>query len=129
MTIHEVPESVRRLWGVPSQNDLPPFWDGVPVIWLGWKTIESTLDWHLPLDQVACSQCGGLGEGTLINPGTRPATEPHEGWSAQLRDIYAFRCPHCGHDHVHDLNTNESWDLDPDDYGPEGSTETKETLF
>jgi hypothetical protein len=120
---HELPESVRRLWGVPAQNDLPPFWDGAPVTWHGWKQIETTLDWHLPLDHVACEQCGGLGGGTLINPGTRPV----DGTAS--RNIHAFRCPHCGRDTVWDMATDERWDLDPDDYGNEGSTETKEILF
>jgi len=45
---------VRRLWGVPASNDLPPFWDGVPVTWLGSKQIETMLDWHLPVVHVAC---------------------------------------------------------------------------
>lgn len=130
MTAHVLPESVRRLWGVPARNDLPPSWDGVPVTWLGWKKpMGSTLELHLPLDQQACDQCGGLGDGQLINPGTRPATEPQKGWATQYRDIYAFRCPHCGHDSVWDMATDQHWDLDPDDYGDEGSSETLDTLF
>lgn len=119
----ELPESVRRLMGVPSGHDLPTFWDGVPVTWNGWKLVETTLDWHLPLDQVACAQCGGLGGGTLINTGLRPTPD------GPIRDLNAFRCPHCGHDSVWDMTSDEHWDLDPDDYGPDGSTEHKETLF
>jgi hypothetical protein len=46
-----------------------------------------------------------------------------------LRDIYAARCRHCGHDVVTDTRTDERWDLEPEDYGPEGSTETKDTLI
>lgn len=124
-----VPESVRRLWGVPTTNDLPPKWDGVPVTWRGWQVFESSMDFHLTLDQLACDKCGGLGEGTLINTGTRPNTEPEEGGPTQLRNITAFRCPHCGHDSIWDMATDLHWDLDPNDYGDEGSTETKDTLF
>lgn len=120
-----VPESVRRLWGVPTTNDLPPKWDGVPITWHGWTSLQSSIDWHLPLDQLACDKCGGLGEGTLINWGSRTV----DGHPTRIRDIWAARCPHCGHDTVHDARTNEHWDLDPDDYGDEGSTETKDTLF
>lgn len=129
MTAHAVPESVRRLWGIPAQNDLPPSWDGVPVTWAGWRDEPQTsLAYHLPLDHLACDQCGSLA-GRLHNAGTRPATEPREGWPHPVRDIFASRCSDCGHDTVTDTRTNETWDLDPDDYSDAGSTEHKETLF
>jgi len=124
MATHTVPESVRRLWGMPAQNDLPPSWDGAPVEWWGWGSTDSSLAYHLPLDQLACTLCGSLA-GARINWGSRH--DPAEG--RQIRNIWAARCEDCGHDQVHDTLTKETWDLDPDDYGPDGSTETKETLF
>ena len=123
MAFFDIPESVRRLWGMPTQNDLPPKWDGAPVTWRGWQPIETTLDWHLPLDQTACDKCGGLGGGSLMNSGLRQTPD------GPRRNLSAARCPHCGHDSVWDMATNEHWDLEPDDYGSEGSTETKDTLF
>lgn len=123
MTTHVVPESVRRLWGVPAENDLPPLWDGVPVTWLGWTVTWSTVMLHLPIDQVACDKCGGLGN-RGINWGTRPTDDV-----SPCRDIVAARCQDCGHDTVTCHRTKTTWDLDPDDYSDAGSTETKETLF
>lgn len=121
---HVIPESVRRLWGIPAQHDLPPSWDGVPVTWGEWGTSDSSLAYHLPLDQLACTMCGSLA-GVRINWGTRYDDE--EG--RQIRNLWVARCEDCGHDTVHDEGTDETWDLDPDDYGDEGSTETKDTLF
>lgn len=120
---HIVPESVRRLWGVPESNDLPPLWDGVPVSWGGWSLAWSSLNYHLPLHELVCDKCGGLGD-MGINWGMRPAED-----GTQCRDIVAARCQDCGHDTVTDHRTKETWELDPDDYGDEGSTETKDTLF
>lgn len=119
-----VPESIRRLWGVPADHDLPPSWDGVSIEWWGWGTSDTSLEYHLPLDQLACTHCGGLG-GARINWGSRH--EPKE--DRQIRSLWAARCQDCGHDQVHDILTKEHWDLDPDDYGDEGSTEHKEALF
>lgn len=147
-TPYVVPESVRRLWGVPTTNDLPPKWDGVPVTWGEWIDTRSSLDWHLPVTELACGQCGGL-SGRMVCLGIRPpaegatmtaerekrtksgyiytATVEVPAWP--IIDLHAFRCRDCGHDTVHDERTDEHWDLDPDDYGDEGSTENKETLF
>lgn len=131
MTAHVIPESMRRLWGIPAANDLPPLWDGAPVTWHGWTVTWSTIQFHLPIDQVACDQCGGIGN-RGVNWGSRPAeqgflTDPPAG--TLIRDISAARCQDCGHDTVTCHRTNETWDLDPDDYGDAGSTETKDTLF
>lgn len=91
------------------------------MTWCGWVPIQTSMDYHLPLDQVACDKCGGLGEGTLINSGARPATIPREGWATLIRDIFATRCPHCGHDRVWDSVADEYWDLDETDYSDAGS--------
>lgn len=54
---------------------------------------------------------------TLHAPGERPRLRAH-------------RCRGCGHDIVHDPRTDETWDLDADDYDDTGSTRPdKETLW
>lgn len=49
----------------------------------------------------------------------RPARVPE-------RRLHLSRCPECGHDTVWDARTDLVWDLEPDDYGPDGSWESKE---
>ena len=39
------------------------------------------------------------------------------------RRFLAFRCVDCRSDYVYDRATETWWDLDDDDYGPEGSSE------
>lgn len=125
---------------VHARLDLPPLWDGVPVQWSEWSTGHSTLAYHIPADQLACSECGAIEEPS-ISFGMRPPETPTftstrtkttkksgrkydvvcevPAWG--MRDIYAARCRHCGHDRVTDLRTDEVWDLDASDYAPEGS--------
>lgn len=103
--------------------DLPPFWDGEPVQWDPWKNIRTTLALHLPADALACDKCGTVDEPATCW-GSRPAYPgPHP-----IRDLSAARCRHCGHDVVTDHRTDQTWDLEPEDYGPAGSHPT-ETLF
>lgn len=132
---------------VPTRPDLPPFWDGVPVEWSEWSQARSTLILHAPPETLACDQCGTVDE-VMINFGKRPPEKPTftttrtkttksghkygvpaEVKSWPVRDIYAARCRHCGHDRVTDLRTDEVWDLDESDYAPEGSYEHADTLF
>ncbi|QDG87138.1 hypothetical protein [Pseudarthrobacter sp. NIBRBAC000502770] len=128
-----------------SRHDLPLLWDGVPVTWDAWSDYRSTLPLHVPADKMACHECGAVDE-SLIAWGIRPpaestftttttkTTRSGHKYEAQVEvpaypvhDIYAARCRHCGHDVVTDTRTNETWDLDETDYGPEGST--GDTLF
>ncbi|MFJ4286420.1 hypothetical protein ACIPY0_12315 [Paenarthrobacter nicotinovorans] len=133
---------------VHSRHDLPPFWDGEKVIWDEWTDCRTTLILHVPADQMACDKCGAVDE-SLIAWGLRdPAhgamttetrikkTRSGKTYEAiqevparPQRDIYAARCRHCGHDVVTDTRTDERWDLEPEDYGAEGSYEHKDTLF
>ena len=129
-----------------TRHDLPVSWDGEPVTWHGWSDARSTLILHVPAEQMACDQCGAVDE-SLINWGTRPPEHPAETRYVQkrlksgrtyeslqeaptypVRDIWAARCRHCGHDTVHDERTNETWDLDAEDYADHGST-PPDTLF
>jgi ribosomal protein S27E len=108
------------------EADLPPKWDGVPVQWQGWSDLRSTLVYHLPVDTLACRQCGVVDE-PLTNRGRRQFTYGVivlQGSSA----LMAARCRHCGHDTVTDMEAEETWDLDEEDYGPNGST-ASDVLF
>lgn len=124
---------------VSSRHDLPPFWDGVPVEWGEWSDIRSSIILHVPADHMACDKCGAIDE-SLIAWGLRSASEATVATTKTkttksgrkysivcdvpawpIRDIYAARCRHCGHDRVTDMRTDEVWDLDESDYAPEGS--------
>jgi hypothetical protein len=101
--------------------DLPPQWDGQAVEWGAWTAPRTTLALHLPADQLACDKCGVLDEreqarGFIVQP-------PGSITRMYARGaLYAARCRHCGHDTITDLDTGEVWDLEPEDYGPQGST-------
>lgn len=131
-----------------TRHDLPPLWDCEPVMWHGWSPPEmrTTLAFHLPADALACNQCGAIDE-NYCNFGSRvPQTDTEPEIVARyitpgnldevvrlvparpVRNLVAFRCRHCCHDRVHDLRTNQTWDLEPDDYTDAGST-PPDTLF
>lgn len=120
--------------------DLPPKWDGRVVEWRGWERSVTLLcggpDWAQQ-----CHACGSK-EVPLRNPGvvhpipgqtfrkdhvrrTKSGKEyvsgtvPVAAWPV-LR-LFASRCSDCEHDTVWDEETDEWWDLDHTDYGPEGS--------
>jgi hypothetical protein len=116
-------------------NDLPPKWDGRPVEWEGWRNLETSMALHLPVDDLTCRACGAIGE-RAINSGKRLRTFRKEQrtksgaiylstqrYRRPVRDLFAFRCRHCGHDQVLDTSTDQLWDLDPSDYSDEGSYE------
>ena len=129
-------------------HDLPVSWDGVPVTWRPWSDARSTLAYHASDEELACEQCGLIDE-PITTSGLRPALD--RATRAELRtrhtrsghpytvavdvpttpvyDLHTFRCRGCGHDTVLDDRTGELWDLEPDDYGPDGSTDTKDTLW
>lgn len=125
---------------VPQPADMPPKWDGVPVTWTEWSGVRTTLALHLRPEQLACTACGSIDE-RLVCFGKRPPdagavevvpklkrTRSGKAYESMVevparpvRDLWAYRCRHCGHDQVEDQRTGELWDLGPEDYGPEGS--------
>lgn len=127
---HIYPEPMRRLLGVPEGHDLPPLWDGETVQWGSWSHHETTIRFHVPAEQLACEQCGAIGE-SMISFGARAVAQPTPGWEhgALLRDLVAYRCRHCGHDRVQDRRDGTWWDLDASDYGDAGSTDEAPALF
>lgn len=128
---------------VNLDRPLPVKWDGRPVTWGDWQEngrifICDRTKRKNGLLIPACSACGstrpslhstGLrhplasdteaGEFLRTHRNGRPvyAQEPMPAY----RDLHAERCQDCGHDTVYDARTDESWDLDDTDYGPEGS--------
>lgn len=109
-------------------HDLPPSWDGVPVEWGGWTAQDITICPPLPIDQRCCTKCGTISDsttGTTMNTGKRQYPDK------PIRDLIAFRCTHCRHDHIWDKHTDQWWDLEPGDYTSDGSHDpaTIGTLF
>lgn len=96
---------------------LPVAWDGVPIEWLPWT---AHLDVRIcPPPKPHADPCPSCrldrprihARGVRVgNEGIRPLFLP---------PMYAYRCTHCGHDQIH--VDSETWDLDPTDYGPDGS--------
>lgn len=99
-------------------NDLPPRWDGTPIVWGPWTSERTSLRWHLKDSERACSQCGALdNEEYAVGKIAPSAPRPHP----RVIRLLAIRCLTCMHDTVFDEDTKELWDLDLTDYGDEGS--------
>lgn len=124
-----VPDQRRRKGPrVTHGRPLPVSWDGVPLEWSEWSDQRTTLAYHLPVDQLACRQCGAVDE-PLTSRGRRVFRHGVLAISGSTA-LHASRCRHCRHDVVTDMDTEESWDLEPEDYGPTGSNPPQpETLF
>jgi len=98
---------------VHSRADLPPLWDGAPVTWGPWKDAPvTTWRFHASVAERACTSCGLIDGREKVNLGVVDG----------LWRLLAYRCE-CGHDVVFNHETGEAWDLDPSDYGPEGSVD------
>jgi hypothetical protein len=111
-----------------NRADLPVSWDGVPIEWSPWSGPLVNLcakGWRAKDRTASC--CG-----TLVQPTTSIGVEvdpPTPAGIVRRRyRLMAFRCS-CGHDEVHDIATDEWWDLDETDYGPGGSEVTQKVLF
>lgn len=123
------------------EHDLPPLWDGLAVVWEGWRDVPPVFLCG-NVEQAECPGCGGVTT-TSTNiglVGQRPdvthdqiqAEEANRrllGWAAHKRKRIAWRrltvdrCANCKHDVVVDMETDEVWDLDYTDYGPDGSVQ------
>lgn len=117
------------------QHDLPPKWDGITILWRAWATIHSSMRFHAKPEK--CVECGSIAE-RAVAAGSVPLAECAslsmsrvEGeWVRTLTPapghwfrLVAFRCPDCAHDTVWDVDRDEWYDLDFQDYGDEGSVE------
>lgn len=121
--------TVIDLFAHAREHDLPPKWDGHPVEWEGWRHLDSPIICPPPKDLGTCARCGSLTP-LLHNVGMRRIAYDDNvirvGVARQLpretkAALTALRCPDCLHDTVVDLWLGEVWDLDPTDYGDQGS--------
>lgn len=135
-----------------TRHDLPPRWDDYRVEWDGWNTGAVGFVCPPPKHE-PCTVCRSLAE-PAVNHGNawsrpgeyRPYAKPRDYGQVRanaaadrdgviLASLWASRCPACGHDTVTVFGTTywpaepETWDLDPSDYGDEGSHITQETLL
>lgn len=121
--------------------DLPPKWNGLLVSWSGWEPQIPATICPPPKTRDCCSACasphppatnrGYVATSPLVTPAmlrrneeqraALPLRERHHVPSLALFRLHAFRCQDCRHDVVWDTDTDEWWDLDHTDYGPEGS--------
>lgn len=111
------PPALRVILGGLSRP-LPRYWDGRKVAWGDWEPDMTTLRSHLDDERRACDGCGDVDgrlnycQGNLLD---------ENGDIHRDRRLYVFRCLSCGHDDVLDWG-HDSWCLEPEDYGPNGST-------
>lgn len=107
-------------------RSLPAKWDGLPVEWGDLQLTGGSLDLHLP---PVCGECGSTAApwraGGVLTLGISPRT----GNPQRRIALYAQRCRECLHDVVYDERTGQSWDLGPEDYGPDGSTDVVGSLW
>ena len=95
-------------------NDLPPWWDGVPVIWSEWLYVRTSMAFHESGFGRECPKCGSRDEGKCASGRSGEGNKPL--W------LLAQRCPDCLHDTVYVHPAGEHWDLDHRDYDDRGST-------
>lgn len=115
------------LRALATMHDLPPLWDGDPVTWDAWHSGASSLDFHVPLADLACHHCGLLGSRQIAH-GTIHHHPSVTGRIENVAVLFAFRCPGCLHDEVWDRRTDDMWEVDEDDYLAAGST-VREALW
>lgn len=112
------PDDLLTLWQpmLPLDRpfDLPPAWDGTPIVWQAWEDEQK-------LTVLMCPP-----------PKTEPCEVCHStaGWLSARGDgtnrfrplvLFAWRCRSCRHDQVWDMTHDVVWDLDESDYQSSGS--------
>lgn len=128
---------------VDLARPLPVAWDGRALEWGPFRSTgpificDRSKRKHDPIPR--CDNCGSQRPPLHAiakrspkpgdsEPGEYLRTHPRTGKriyaqdpTPPYRDLHASRCVDCGHDVVYDSRTNEAWDLDKTDYGPQGS--------
>ena len=119
------------------EHDLPPFWDGLAVVWGQWTTdLPVVFVCPPPKRPATCHGCGSTAEqhqakGRVARAAFITHDRIHEydakhdplgrGKPVALVRLFVWRCPGCLLDVVWDIDTDEWFDLDHTDYGPDGS--------
>lgn len=104
---------------------LPAKWDGEPVRWSSHERVHGSINFHF---REPCDTCGSLAQPWFAKGEMRTAPDRlgHQHWHIRF---LATRCRDCHHDTVHDEQTDETWELGPEDYGPNGSHEIEGSLW
>lgn len=111
-------------WPKPSlvvvegeQHDLPPMWDGEPVLWSTWQRAPLTsARFHGPAQ--VCD-CGNADPNRWV---TCHGEERLSNGRPRVR-LWVTRCMECHLDEVWDESSGEAWTLDVTDYSDRGSVE------
>lgn len=104
-----------------GKHDLPPKWDGITIEWRGWEGPQWTsAQFHQSWQEDRCQFCGGDKQASM-NLGYACDPPTPAGIKRKAMRWWAFRCPDCRGDVVHDLATDEWWTLDSTDYDDQGS--------
>jgi hypothetical protein len=126
--------------GHGRKHDLPPFWDGLAVVWDSWELLPLV---HMCGRGVGfvepCQECGSTGPRRMAVGllGTSNEVTHADLWrenrvpvvfrqhreSVARRSLIAFRCLQCLHDVVLDSRDGQVWDLEPIDYCESGSVD------
>lgn len=107
-------------------RSLPRAWDGAPVEWSDLALTRGSLDLHVP---PKCERCGSASRPWRAGGTLHLGRDEHTGQPRRTLALFVSRCRDCQHDVVYDERTGELWDLDGDDYGPQGSTVTNGSLW
>lgn len=119
--------------GHGRKHDLPPFWDGLAVVWEPWEPMPLLHMCGKGKKMDACKGCDStdprrMAAGLLaVSPDVAHdviRARPRLGRKpVAFYLLAAFRCPECLHDVVHDLRDDQVWDLEPIDYCDSGSVD------
>jgi len=104
-------------------NDLPPAWDGHHVEWEGWTDQPPIFlcgRGAAAARREVCPACGSTAP-SVRNVGHYNLGRDWRTGYERTRRLVALRCPDCMHDQVWETWKNTWWDLDPSDYGDDGS--------
>ena len=124
------------LFVTSREHDLPPKWDGNAVLWSEWgeNPFRHAFICPPPRERRVCPRCGSIEDpvyargmvaqkrSTDVDRIRRYKAIGRPGEVAPWR-LFAFRCVDCRHDQVYDMHKSEWWDLDPNDYGDDGSVD------
>lgn len=123
---------------VGTRHDLPPRWDGHPVVWRGWETLNAFICGGRAGSE-CCPGCGSRAASAINlglvgdDPDMTVGDVEHDDHAVAMASklghrrrrrswfrLTAFRCPDCRLDLVVD-GDDQCWTLDASDYGDEGS--------